>query len=259
MARRSDEAYVLGTRLLGEADVIVTLLAEHAGRLRGVAASARRSRRRFGGALEPLTRVRAEWVEREGRDLHRIEGLDLVRSFATMQSEPAVQAACAVLAEICAELSREECPDPAWFRLLGAVLEAFEAGLHPWLAVRYFEYWTLRLHGLLPNASSCATCGADVRDPGGARVDSHGFVRCVACDAGEIAGGVPLSLEDQELLRRAAACAPSALGSDRRAARPGGAVEALLRGSLESFAEHSFRAYAHLARASCTAMGGGLG
>ena len=150
MGRRSDEAYVLRTQALGEADLIVTLLAEHAGRLRGVAASAKRSRRRFGGALDPMTRVRAAWVEREGRDLHRIESLEPARSFSSMQSEPATQAACAALAEIAGALASEEEPDPKGFRLLGAVLESLEGGLDPWVAVRYFEYWTLRLHGVLP-------------------------------------------------------------------------------------------------------------
>jgi len=57
--QRRDEAYVLGTSELGEADLIVTLLSEQHGRVRGVAASARKSRRRFGGAVDPMTRVSA--------------------------------------------------------------------------------------------------------------------------------------------------------------------------------------------------------
>ena len=31
--------------------------------------------------------------------------------------------------------------------------------MHPWLAVRYAEYWTLKLHGVLPDLSRCAECG----------------------------------------------------------------------------------------------------
>src|SRR5262245_47823182 len=104
MKHRRDEAYVLGTHDLGDNDVIVTLVAERAGRVRGVALSAKRSRRRFGGALEPLSRVHASWIEREGRELHRIESLELERSFAAMQADPARQAACAVLCEIAANV-----------------------------------------------------------------------------------------------------------------------------------------------------------
>jgi hypothetical protein len=76
-----------------------------------------------------------------------------------MQAEPARQAACAVLAEITTATIRDEQPEAATFRLLGAVLAALEGGLHPWLAVRYAEYWTLKLHGVLPDLSQCAECG----------------------------------------------------------------------------------------------------
>ena len=154
MKPRRDEAWVLDTHELGEADLIVTLLAEHAGRVRGVATSARRSRKRFGGALEPLTRVTASWVEREGRELHRIESLDVVRSFADMQASPERQAAVAIVREIASSTSHEGDGDPHVFRLIGAVAEALEAGLDPWVAVRYFEFWTLRLHGVLPESQS---------------------------------------------------------------------------------------------------------
>jgi hypothetical protein len=71
---RTDQAYVLATQELGEADLIMTLLCEHTGLVRGVAPSARKSRKRFGGTLEPMTRVRATWNGKEGRELHRIKG-----------------------------------------------------------------------------------------------------------------------------------------------------------------------------------------
>src|SRR3990172_5379475 len=115
MKQRHDEAYVLGTHELGEADLIVTLLAEQAGRVRGVARSARKSRRRFGGALEPMTRVRASWVEKEGRELHRSECLEMARSSATMQADPAVHAACAVFCELGSAVAREGQADPNTF------------------------------------------------------------------------------------------------------------------------------------------------
>ena len=86
MIRQRDEAFVLRTQELGEADLIVTLLTEHHGQVRAVARSARRSRRRFGGVLEPMTRVRAAWTEREGRDLHGLDEIEARRSFAEMQA-----------------------------------------------------------------------------------------------------------------------------------------------------------------------------
>jgi len=248
-----DEAYVLGTSELGEADLIVTLLAEHHGRVRGVGASARKSRRRFGGALAPMTRVAASWVEREGRELHRIESLDPLRSFAAMQSEPSCQAACAVLSEITAAIVRDEQPETSTFRLLGAVLEALEGGLHPWLAVRYAEYWTLKLHGVLPDLAHCSVCGEPL-PASGLRwaVGGSGFL-CSRCPKPR--GAVVFRSADLAAIAAIDKYPPSALDLPQDAARPSGALETLLRGTVEAFAERTFRSYRHLRAATA---GGGV-
>jgi DNA repair protein RecO (recombination protein O) len=246
--QRRDEAYVLGVSELGEADLIVTLLAEHHGRVRGVAASARKSRRRFGGALAPMTRVAASWVEREGRELHRIESLEPLRSFATMQAEPARQAACAVLAEITTATIRDEQPEAAMFRLLGAVLAALEGGLHPWLAVRYAEYWTLKLHGVLPDLSQCAECGEPLA------VSSRRYavpgVGCLCGSCPKPQGAVALRAAELEALAVIDKNPPHALLFPLEVARPQGPLEVFLRGTIEAFAERSFRSYRHLRAAT---------
>ncbi|HXY04320.1 MAG TPA: recombination protein O N-terminal domain-containing protein, partial [Terriglobales bacterium] len=54
MALKESEAIILRTYPLREADLLVTFLTRAEGKLRGVARSAKKSKRRFGGALEPL-------------------------------------------------------------------------------------------------------------------------------------------------------------------------------------------------------------
>ena len=49
------DALILRTYRLGESDRIVVFLTRDRGKKRGVAKNARQSRRRFGGALEPMT------------------------------------------------------------------------------------------------------------------------------------------------------------------------------------------------------------
>ena len=49
------DALILRTYTLGESDRIVVFLTRDRGKKRGVAKNARQSRRRFGGALEPMT------------------------------------------------------------------------------------------------------------------------------------------------------------------------------------------------------------
>src|SRR5215831_7720491 len=68
MALRESEALVLRTYPLREADLLVTFFTRMEGKVRGVARSAKKSKRRFGGALEPLTYVRAFYDVRERQE-----------------------------------------------------------------------------------------------------------------------------------------------------------------------------------------------
>ena len=209
MIRQCDESYVLETRELGEADLIVTLLARNHGKVRGVARAARRSRRRFGGVLEPLTHVRASWVERDGRDLHRLEAAECLRSFAPMQAEPEVQAACAVIAEIARTFGHEGQADVNGFRLIGAVLGALEDGGRPRTLIRYFEYWTLRIHGLLPDLDSCAFCGSELLPASRTWVVRGRGLRCASCRPDPGAREVAWRSSDRQTLAVLARVAPA--------------------------------------------------
>ena len=246
VTRLSDEAFVLRTQELGETDLIVSLFACAQGRVRGVARAARKSRRRFGGTLEPLTLVRVAWTEKPGRDLHRLDSMECVRSFAAMQSDPPIQAACAVLSELSESFVHEGQSDEKAFRLIGAVLEALEDGCDPWIMVRYFEYWMLRIHGLLPDLGSCSVCGKPLGPSSQPRVDSNGAVRCKSCASQDPDYSRTLRAGEIEFVDAARRSPPSAVQARPKTVRAGGSLEALLRGTLESFAERRFRAYRHL-------------
>lgn len=252
--QRSNDAYLLGTQPLGEADLILTLLVEGEGIVRGVARSARRSRKRFGGALEPLSRVTLHWTYREGRDLHRIDSLDLTRSFADMQSDPAVQAACAVISEITRILSRENDDDPRVFRLLGAVLDALRGGLDPWAGVRYFEVWMLRLHGLLPDLRECGACRRPLEKRRAFVPRSGDALLCSRCAAEAGVRCRALARDERALLAAVLGEPPAEIAGRDRAARPGGALDWLLKDVIEGFAERALNTYRHLAVVTATHM-----
>jgi len=77
MALKESEAIVLRTYPLREADLLVTLFTRLEGKVHGVARSAKKSKRRFGGALEPLTCVRAYYEDREGQELARLDSCEV--------------------------------------------------------------------------------------------------------------------------------------------------------------------------------------
>lgn len=250
LKQQSGEAFVLRTQELGDADLIVTLFAEQCGKVRGVARGARKSRRRFGGRLEPLTHVRATWIEKTGRELHRIDSLDLLRSYAEMQSDPGRQAACAVVAEITETFAHEGQPDPAAFRLLSAVLESLHGGANTWIIARYFEFWTLYVHGLLPDLLHCASCDKELRAGSALWVVEGLGTCCVSCAASANATSMRLSPGQRAFLREVRRAAPQDVTGCDAELGPGSALELLLLGTLESFAERRFRTYKHLRAAS---------
>lgn len=245
MRQRQDEAYVLGTMPLGDADLVVTLLSEHSGRVRGVARSARSSRVRFGGSLAPMTRVGAIWTERREGELNRIESVDLHRSFASMQAEPLVQAACALFAEMGMVAVREDQEEQATFRLYGAVLEAMEGGLSPWCAVRYFEFWLLRLHGVFADLGICAVCGGGLPATGGCAAIPGEGLACRGCAASrpEV---VRLRARERVALQRIASEAPTRIADLAAICGPSEGLARLLRASAEIFLEKRPKAYRHL-------------
>src|SRR5215470_19013732 len=80
MPLKESEAIVLRTYPLRESDLLVTLFTRLEGKVRGVAKAAKKSKRRFGGALEPLTYVTAHWEEKEKQELVRLNSCDILSS-----------------------------------------------------------------------------------------------------------------------------------------------------------------------------------
>src|SRR5919109_4278525 len=87
MPARETEAIILKTFPLGEADRVVSFLGRTSGRLRGVAAGARRLKNRFGSTLEILSHVQIWYVEKETRELVRIQQAEPLESLHKAQSD----------------------------------------------------------------------------------------------------------------------------------------------------------------------------
>ena len=169
MALRESEAIVLRTYPMREADLLVTLFTRLEGKLRGVARSAKKSKRRFGGALEPLTYVRAYYDVRERQELVRLDACEVLES--PLASEISYPRAVALghIAELLDELLPDREANDAVFRLTLSVLQAV-AGPQIWMPVTYFELWLTRLAGFLPEFLECVVCG---RSLNGSRAYFH--------------------------------------------------------------------------------------
>jgi len=147
MPLHASDALILRTYPLGESDRIVVFLTRDRGKKRGVARNARQSRRRFGGALEPLTCGRVTYRECEQRDLVFVQDVSLTRSPLTAADGDALSYT-GYFAELIDECSPENDPSEPLFRLGTSIVESMVAGVPVDLLARYFEFWLLRLQGV---------------------------------------------------------------------------------------------------------------
>jgi DNA repair protein RecO (recombination protein O) len=125
--------------------------------VRGVAKSALKSRKRFGGALEPMTVARAWFAERPRQELVRLDRLEIVRSPLSAPVDHARMAVLSFFAEVLDEALPEHDPQETVFRLLLAVLDQTTVE-QPWMPLTFFSLWMTRLMGLLPDIAHCTVC-----------------------------------------------------------------------------------------------------
>jgi len=229
------QAIVLSRRPLREADLVVALLTAEHGLVEAVAPSGRRSRRRFGGCLEPFGRIEAVLSEaRRPGGLWRLEEARSLEPHAAIQTGLVAIGQAAYLCELVHALTREGEPAGAFLERLERGLGALEAGPLPAAELRRFELDVLQLSGLAPSLGACARCGAAESARWAQDPDLHGVV-CERC-----AGGRPteLSAAGLELLRalQAGLPAPQVAPEAAREAR-----EALFR-VLDRLIGHPLRA-----------------
>ena len=199
MPARETEAIILKTFPLGEADRLVSFLGRASGRVRGVAAGARHIKNRYGSTLEVLSHVQIWYVEKETRELVRIQQADLLESFHKAQSDYGLSTGLAVISEISELILPEhEVSEPMFRLILLAAREVERTG--DWsLPLSYFAFWTVRLGGWLPRFDRCVTCDA----PFGAKpayYDPH--QPSLFCEKCRRPGMKPLHLEARNLAER---------------------------------------------------------
>ena len=152
MSLLSSEAVILRTWPVHEADLIVSFFTRNYGRLHGVAKWALKSRKRFGGALEPMTLVRAWFVERPRAELVRLDQLEIISSPLSAPVDPARMAVLSFFAELVDEALPERDRQETVFRLLVSLLDQTTVE-QPWMPLTYFQLWMTRLMGFLPTGA----------------------------------------------------------------------------------------------------------
>jgi DNA repair protein RecO (recombination protein O) len=162
MSLYRDEAVVLRTQKLGEADRIVTLLTRQHGRVRAVAKGVRRTRSKFGSRLEPFGHVDVQLYE--GRSLDVVTQVESLASpgAALAADYPAYTSGTAMLetAERLTDVERE--PSTQLYLLLVGGLRSLAGAAHdPGSVLDAFLLRALAIAGYAPSFADCARCGVD--------------------------------------------------------------------------------------------------
>lgn len=199
MPARETEAIILRTFSLGEADRLVSFFGRSSGRMRGVAAGARRLKNRYGSTLEILSHVQLWYVERETRDLVRIQQCELLESFHKAQSDYALSTGLAVVSEVAEQVLPEHETADAMFRLLLLTVREIERAGSWQVPLAYFAFWTVRLGGYLPQFDQCAKCGAAFGEQSAYHAPWEAGLLCEKCKR---PGMRPLQSEGRRLAER---------------------------------------------------------
>jgi len=157
-----DEAVVLRTHKLAEADRIVTLLTREHGRVRAVAKGVRRTTSRFGSRLEPFTHV--DLMLAVGRNLDTVTQAETLSSFSgTLGNDYERYTAGTVMLETAERLASEEKePSVQQFLLLVGGLRAMAAGeRRPAQVLDSYLLRALSVAGYAPSFDACAHCGLE--------------------------------------------------------------------------------------------------
>jgi len=154
-----DEAVVLRTQKLGEADRIITLLTRRHGRVRAVAKGVRRTGSRFGARVEPFTHVDLQL--HEGRSLDVVTQAETIEPYGErIASDYARYTAGTAVLETAERLTAEERqPSIRLYLLVVGALRALAEGAHaPTLVLDAFILRALATAGYEPSLEACARC-----------------------------------------------------------------------------------------------------
>ena len=196
MSLLRDDAVVLRTYKLGEADRIVVLMTKEHGKLRAVAKGVRKTGSKFGSRLEPMSHV-ALMLWKGRSDLLTVNQVEVIeRHWGLREDLDRMNAALSML-EVVDQTAQEDHADLALYETLVKALRTLDdAGRDPSLIAPAFFLRVLELDGAAPLLDVCASCGS-AELPLVAFDLSMGGALCRNCRQGR-----PISAEALELLRR---------------------------------------------------------
>lgn len=153
-----DRAVVLRSIRLGEADRIVSMMAEEHGKIRAVVKGVRKTKSRFGSRLEPITHVAVLcW---KGRELDVVTQAEVIDHFRSIRESLERVGRATAMLEAVDQVAQEGHSSPRLYQMLVGALRVL-AESDSDVVVAAFFWKLLELEGSGPVLDSCARCGSE--------------------------------------------------------------------------------------------------
>jgi DNA repair protein RecO (recombination protein O) len=157
-------AVILHSLDFAESDKLVTFFTRDFGKLRGIAKGAKRSRKRFGSGLEPLTCSAVCFFEKEKTSLVRLDHCDIVDSYPHIHSDMLRLGYAGYVSELISVMAAERERSSELFALLVGFLALLNQPCFREEFVRIFELRLLSLAGYQPELHNCVLCRREAKD-----------------------------------------------------------------------------------------------
>ncbi len=152
-----DEAVVLRTHKLGEADRIVTMLTRYHGQVRAVAKGVRRTASKLGARLEPFMAIDVQCYE--GKNLDTVTQVEIIGAYGGIISDEYESFTVAnVICETALKLTDDEPATSQYLLLVGALRSLAKKEHEPKQILNSYLLRALAIAGWAPNFVECTGC-----------------------------------------------------------------------------------------------------
>ncbi len=185
MRRFVTSALLVRSVAVGEADLVVTFFTQSDGKVSAMVRGARRSRKRFGGALEPIHGLSVQLVDR-GKELCTLEEARVERPRTGITSDLARMDVAGHALRWVRHLSPQRTPEPGVWAALVETLDALDAAPTaadpPLVTLARFGLRLLAEMGYGLDLEQCVRCGKPCPPGRAAFLDAaRGGLVCMSC------------------------------------------------------------------------------
>lgn len=175
-----DNAVVLRSWKLGEADRIVSLMTQGNGKIRCVAKGVRKTKSRFGASVEATNHLEVQLYRGKG-DLDTLTQVQSIDRFPVLRGDLELFARASSMLEVVELVAQEREPNEDLYTMLARAMHTVSTS-HSHLVVAGFFLKVLVHEGFAPSVDICVMCGATTNLTHFSVAD--GGTSCGTCRAG---------------------------------------------------------------------------